>query len=169
MKSGNYELAALPDLIPFHSHEERTENVTTILLLATKLASLQHHIVDTVERVESSDPQRGDSVRKRDQGGCHPTSTPSHSRILHVRPAMPQSDDRLHTARGRRAEAVQHCPRAMIQIRQSKQPATVVWLALLLAHGDGLLMPRYGITANCRRIATGTATSRISNCVWLNE
>jgi hypothetical protein len=38
----------------------------------------------------------------------------------------------------------------MIQIRQSKQSATVIRLSFLFAHGDGLLMPqdwKYGRAA----------------------
>ena len=55
----------------------------------------------------------------------------------------------VHAARGWRAEAVEHGPLTMIQIRQSKQPATIIRLYSVLAHGDGLLMPQdsnYGRT-----------------------
>jgi hypothetical protein len=44
----------------------------------------------------------------------------------------------VHAARGRRAEAVEHGQFAMIQIRQSQHPATVIRLDSLFAHGDGL-------------------------------
>ena len=47
-----------------------------------------------------------------------------------------------------RREAVEHCPLTMIQVRQSKQPATIIRLNFVLAHGDGLLMPQHGITAD---------------------
>ncbi len=40
----------------------------------------------------------------------------------------------LHAARGWRSEAVEHRPLTMIQIRQSKQPATIIRLNFALAH-----------------------------------
>ena len=54
----------------------------------------------------------------------------------------------VHSARAWRTEAVENGPLTMIQIRQSKGPATVVRLNFWLAHGDGLLMPRQGITVD---------------------
>ena len=54
----------------------------------------------------------------------------------------------VHAARGRRAEAVEHGQFAMIQIRQSKHPATVIRLDSLFAHGDGLPCRRIGTTAD---------------------
>jgi hypothetical protein len=50
----------------------------------------------------------------------------------------------VHTARSRRAEAVEHGPLTMIQVRQSKQTATIIRLDSLFAHSDGL---------PCRRIS----------------
>jgi hypothetical protein len=50
----------------------------------------------------------------------------------------------------------------MIQIRQSKRPATVIRLDSVFAHGDGLPVPRHSIAAECRSIATGGA-SKIGN------
>ena len=48
----------------------------------------------------------------------------------------------------------------MIQIRQSKRPATVIRLNFLLAHGDGLLMPQdwnYGRTPGlCKQLVPCT-------------
>jgi hypothetical protein len=49
----------------------------------------------------------------------------------------------VDTPLGGRAEAVKHCSLAMIQIRQTKQPATVIRLDSILAHGDGLPMPQH--------------------------
>jgi len=60
----------------------------------------------------------------------------------------------VDTARGWRAEAVEYCPLTMIQIRQSKQPATVIRLNFVLGHSDGLPVPRHGISAKCRPIAS---------------
>src|SRR5580692_9105169 len=48
----------------------------------------------------------------------------------------------VHTARSWRAEAIEHCQFAMIQIRQPKHSATVVRLDSLFAHSDGLPMPQ---------------------------
>jgi len=63
--------------------------------------------------------------------------------------------------RGWRAEAVEHCPFTMIQVRQSKQPATVIRFDSLFAHGDGLLMPldwNYGRTPGlCKHWHQGSA------------
>jgi hypothetical protein len=47
----------------------------------------------------------------------------------------------------------------MIQVRQPKQPATIIRLDFVLAHGDGLLMPQdwnYGTTLGlCKHLAVG--------------
>jgi hypothetical protein len=49
----------------------------------------------------------------------------------------------------------------MIQVRQSKQPATIIRLNFVLAHGDGLLMPQdwnYGRTPGlCKLWHQGSA------------
>ena len=66
----------------------------------------------------------------------------------------------VDTARGWRAEAVEYGPLTMIQIRQSKQPATVIRLNLVLGHSDGLPVPRHGISAKCRPTANA-GTSKI--------
>ena len=44
----------------------------------------------------------------------------------------------IDAARGWRAETVEHCQSAMIQIRQPKHSATIVRLDSVFAHGDGL-------------------------------
>src|SRR5512135_167042 len=54
----------------------------------------------------------------------------------------------VYTARGRRAETVEHSQFAVIQIRQAKHPATVIRLDSVFAHGDGLPCRRIGTTAN---------------------
>ncbi len=43
----------------------------------------------------------------------------------------------------------------MIQVRQAEHSATVIRLNFLLAHSNGLPVPRCGITAPCPKIATG--------------
>ncbi len=47
----------------------------------------------------------------------------------------------------------------MIQVRQSKQPATIIRLNFVLAHGDGLLMPQdwdYGTRLGlCKNLVVG--------------
>jgi hypothetical protein len=54
----------------------------------------------------------------------------------------------VNAARGRRAQAVEHCQFAMIQIRQPKHSATVIWLDSRFAHSDGLPCRRNGTTAD---------------------
>jgi len=53
----------------------------------------------------------------------------------------------VHTARGWRAEAIEHGQLAVIQIRQAKHPAMVIRLDSQFAHGDGLPCRRIGTTA----------------------
>jgi hypothetical protein len=48
----------------------------------------------------------------------------------------------VNPARSWRAEAIEHCQFAMIQIRQAKHSATVIRLDSLFAHNDGLPMPQ---------------------------
>ena len=53
----------------------------------------------------------------------------------------------VHTARGWRAEAIEHGQLAVIQIRQAKHPATVIRLDFQFANGEGLPCRRIGTTA----------------------
>ena len=77
----------------------------------------------------------------------------------------------VHAARGWRTEAVKHGPLAMIQIRQAKQPATVIRLDSLFAHSHGLLMPQaweYGRrVGQCKSLIRGCRV--LSVMAWFRQ
>ena len=56
----------------------------------------------------------------------------------------------VDSARGWRAEAVENCRFAMIQIRQPQHSATVIRLDSVCAHGDGLPCRTIGTTVDRR-------------------
>jgi hypothetical protein len=64
----------------------------------------------------------------------------------------------VDSTRSWRAEAVKNGGLAVIQVRQTEHSATVIRLDLLLAHGDGLPVPRHGITPDFPQVATGAAS-----------
>ena len=63
------------------------------------------------------------------------------------------------TARGWRAEAIEHGQLAVIQIRQAKHPATVCAVVLILRHGRPI--PRDGLLLRFPTVV-GIAKSRVT-------
>ncbi|MGA2377612.1 MAG: DUF6429 family protein [Candidatus Sulfotelmatobacter sp.] len=74
----------------------------------------------------------------------------------------------VDAARAGRAEAIEHCQFGVVEVWQPERSATIIWLGLFLAHGDGLPCrilseygkPRYDASPEARGATESTASAR---------